>query len=191
MNPKQPEVHHTAFKKKARRKLLLESIEDRILCSATIAVAPEAPVDPAAAGVAVAPATTLSAPADPAPPQLQPVVVADAPAPATTSASPAPAATADATQLTDEQRQALESIVRDSTNQIWFQENVGQFEEGVRYGFKTQFGSMLVYDDHIRIMANQVDPVTGAVGIHTVDITFNGGSPWQIVAGGESGVLGS
>ena len=80
MNPKHPEAHQKSFKKKARRKLLLESIENRILCSATTAVAPEAPVDLAAAGVAVAPATSLSAPADPAPPQSQSVVVADAPA---------------------------------------------------------------------------------------------------------------
>ncbi len=185
MNRKPPEMPHTVTKKKTRRKLLMESIEDRILCSATMAVAPEAPVDPVAAGIAVAPVTAVSAPADPAPSQVQPATVA-APVPA-----PVAAANAGATQLTDAQRQALESIVRDSTSQIWFQENVGQFEQGVRYGFKTQFGSMLVYDDHIRIMSNQIDPVTGVVGIHTVDITFNGSSPWQIVPGGESGVLGS
>ena len=95
MNRKPPEVHHTETKKKTRRKLLMESIEDRILCSATTAVAHEAPVDPATAGIAVAPATAVSAPANPAPSQAQPATVA-APVPA-----PVTAANAEATQLTD------------------------------------------------------------------------------------------
>ncbi len=45
MNPKRPEVNRTQFKKKARRKLLLESIEDRILCSAAPQVAVTVPAN--------------------------------------------------------------------------------------------------------------------------------------------------
>ena len=62
----------------------MESIEDRILCSATVPVAPAPPVDPAAAGVAVAPAATESAPAIPAPAPAQ-VAAVVAPSPAAAS----------------------------------------------------------------------------------------------------------
>ncbi|MGB8168786.1 MAG: Calx-beta domain-containing protein, partial [Chthoniobacteraceae bacterium] len=94
--------------------------------------------------------------------------------------------------LTDEQRQAIEAVVRDSTSQIWFEKNVGQFAEGVRFGFRTSFGSMMVYDDHLQILVNQTDPATGAVGVHAVNVSFTGGNAaWQIVPGGESGVAGS
>jgi hypothetical protein len=34
-------------------------------------------------------------------------------------------------------------------------ENVGQFDPAVRYGFRTQFGGMLVYDDHVRIVSTR------------------------------------
>ena len=176
--------------KRRGKKLLMEAIEDRILCSATVApgIVPDNNTAAVAAATAVAPPSTAGNVPSAAP---QPVAAA-APAPATAPVAPAPAAAStDGTQLTSEQRQALESVVRDSTNQIWFEQNVGQFEAGVRYGFKTQFGAMLVYDDHLRIVSAQTDPVTGAVGTHTVDITFKGSSLWQIVPGGESGVLGS
>ena len=85
---------------------------------------------------------------------------------------PAPAPEASAS-LTEEQRADINSVIRESTNQIWFEENVGQFEEGVKYGFKTRFGAMLVYSDHLRIVANQTDPETGEVGLQVMDVTLD------------------
>lgn len=94
--------------------------------------------------------------------------------------------------LTEQQRKAISSVVRDSTEQIWFQENVGQFPSSVRYGFKTGFGSMLVYDDHLRIVAKQKDKDSGTVGLQAVDITFPGGTTgWEIETGEVSKVAGS
>ncbi len=167
----------------SRRKLLLETIEDRILCDAAPQVDPEALE---AAKKAAATQTAVKA--------TGPITVAEANAQQTTAphaTAPEVDSTTAAAQLTDEQRAAVESMVKESTNTIWFQENVGQFAPDVRYGFKTQFGSMLVYDDHIQIIANQVDPETGEVGLHAVDINFEGSNFWQVVAGQESGVLGS
>ena len=94
--------------------------------------------------------------------------------------------------FTGEQRQAIESVIRDSTAQIWFEQNVGQFAKAVRYGFRTTFGSMLVYDDHLQILANQTDPLTHRVGIHAVSMSFIGSNgAWQIVPGGLSDVTGT
>ena len=116
--------------------------------------------------------------------------------PASVGAAQAPVAgsltTSSASTLTSEQRAAITDLVKDSTQQIYFQQNVGQFPAGVLYGFKTTFGSMLVYNDHLRILVNQFDAATGAVGVQAVDITFPGGvAPWQIVPGGASPVSGS
>ena len=94
--------------------------------------------------------------------------------------------------LTDEQRQAVKAVLRDSTSQIWFEKNAGQFATGVRYGFRTTFGSMMVYDNHLQILANQTNPENGEAGIHAVNLSFVGGNAaWQIVPGGLSGVVGS
>ena len=95
-------------------------------------------------------------------------------------------------KLSDHERAAINAVVRDSTEQIWFQENVGQFPVGVRYGFKTTFGSMLVYKNHLQIVANQMDAATGSVGLQAVDITFPGGTEaWEITTGGISKVAGN
>lgn len=94
-------------------------------------------------------------------------------------------------QLTDAQRAEVGAAVRESTNQIWFEQNQGQMPAGAKYGFKTPFGSMLVYDDHLQVIANQTDPATGNVGVHSVDLYFPGSQPWEIVPGGASGVVGS
>jgi hypothetical protein len=191
MPRKRSKSHQKDRQVKVRKKLLLESIEERILCSATVDPAATFSENEFLAAAAFAPTTTTttSAPVPTADTALAPAAAAPSPTPvASTSVAPLPT---DGSQLTDEQRAALQSVVKDSTNQIWFQENVGQFAEGVLYGFKTQFGGMLVYADHLSILSNQTDPVTGAVGIHTVNITFNGSTPWQIVPGGESGVLGT
>ncbi|MDD2923187.1 MAG: hypothetical protein PHQ36_12950, partial [Anaerolineales bacterium] len=94
--------------------------------------------------------------------------------------------------LTSEQRQAIETVLRDSTSQIWFEKNVGQFAKGARYGFRTAFGSMLVYDDHLQIITNQTDPATNQTGVHAVNMAFVGGNAaWQIVPGGLSSVRGA
>ena len=106
-----------------RRPLILETLEDRILCSASVPVeaAPEAhKADAATASAAVA--VTTDAPA-PVPAPASSTHATSAPPP--TAAAPA----ADTTQLTDAQRAAIESVVKDSTNTIWFQQNVGQFAE--------------------------------------------------------------
>ncbi|MEQ1860175.1 MAG: isopeptide-forming domain-containing fimbrial protein, partial [Chthoniobacteraceae bacterium] len=162
----------------SRRKLLLETIEDRILCDAAPQVDPAALKAAEAAGAVQVAADAVAA-------------LEAAPAASTDAAAPLPEGATASAQLTDEQRAAIENVVRDSTNKIGFQENVGQFAPDVRYGFRTQFGGMLVYDDHISVLSNQTDPVTGEVGVHTVNIDFTGSSPWQIVPGGESGVFGS
>ncbi len=110
------------------------------------------------------------------------------------SAAPARSETdfAQPEKLTEKQRAAIHSVVRDSTEQIWFQENVGQFPKEARYGFKTTFGSMLIFENHLRIVANQRDAATGVVGVQAVDLAFPGGTgAWEIVTGGASAVTGS
>ena len=167
-----------------RRKLLLETFEERILCSVT-APAPHAPTKEMAAVTQLTASPTATIAAAP-PPGLQHAPVDPAAAAGTTAQN------SSASTLTDEQRKAIDAVVRDSTSQIWFEKNVGQFAAGVRYGFRTAFGSMMVYDDHLQILVNQTDPVTGAVGVHAVNVSFTGGNAlWQIVPGASSGVAGS
>lgn len=174
--------------KPRRKPLLLESYEDRILCDAAPVVDPKTLPE---AEVAVVAEHSTAAPA-PAPESSNAADPVDAPVAAVSSnAAPAPESQGMAT-LTEEQPADINSVIRESTNQIWFQENVGQFEEGVKYGFKTRFGAMLVYSDHLRIVANQTDPETGEVGLQVMDVTFDGGNVnWDILTGGESGVTGS
>lgn len=94
--------------------------------------------------------------------------------------------------LTDEQRQAIESVMRDSTSQIWFESNVGQFAESVHYGFRTVFGAILIYDDHLQIIARQTDEADNLLGTHSVNVSFvDGSNAWQIVPGGSSEVVGT
>ncbi len=154
-----------------RRELLLESFEDRILCDAAPLVAIEQHTLPHANSTIHATTGEKTA-----------VPIAHPSATEPTTSAP----------LTDTQRQAIQDVVRDSTAQIWFEKNAGQFAEGVRFGFRTSFGSMMVYDDHLQIRANQTDPQTGKVGVHTVNVSFTGSNhSWQIVPGESSGVGGS
>ena len=112
----------------------------------------------------------------------QPVVATDA------STNPVSANT----ELTDAQRTVIGQIVRDSTDQIFFEKNVGQFADGVLYGFRTTFGAMLVYTDHLRLIANQTDPGTGTAGQQVIDIQFSGSNAnWSVVPGDASDVRGS
>ncbi|HYR57217.1 MAG TPA: hypothetical protein VEO95_01250, partial [Chthoniobacteraceae bacterium] len=171
----------------SRRKLLLETFEDRILCSVAAPVAMDAPVKDHAltSHLTATPGVTIG----PAAPTGLQDATADAPA---TAAAATLAQASSSGALTDEQRQAIADVVRDSTAQIWFEKNVGQFAPGVLYGFRTAFGSMMVYDDHLQILVNQTDPATGAVGVHAVNVSFTGGNAvWQIVPGASSGVGGS
>jgi uncharacterized repeat protein (TIGR01451 family) len=120
----------------------------------------------------------------------------DAPSSALTAPSVASAsltgADASGPTLTDAQRQALQQVVRSSTNDIWFEQNVGQFPTTALYGFRTSFGAMLVFDDHLQIIAMQSDPVTGLQGQQVIDVTFAGANAdWTAVPGGASGVTGS
>ena len=108
------------------------------------------------------------------------------------AASPSAArAEAGSEVLTKEQRAAINDVVRESTNKIWFEKNVGQFAPGVLYGFRTQFGGMLIYSDHVRVISRQSDAESGVVGLHTTDITFAGANPWEVVPGAESEVTGT
>ena len=94
--------------------------------------------------------------------------------------------------LTSEQRQSVEAVIRESTSTIWFEENIGQFAEGVRYGFRATFGSMLIYDDHLQIIARQTDEANTLLGTHSVNVLFvDGNNAWQIVPGGSSEVIGT
>jgi hypothetical protein len=109
-------------------------------------------------------------------------------APANSAASPESTNTG----LSDAQRKTIEQLVRDSTDQIWFEKNVGQFPSGALYGFRTTFGAMLVYGDHLSLIANQTDVATGEVGQQVVNLQFIGSQGnWSIVPGGASEVLGS
>jgi|GEM_PF-503812 len=93
--------------------------------------------------------------------------------------------------LSADQRNQINSVVRNSTNQIWFEKNVGQFPTDARYGFKTAFGKTLVYDNHIQLISNQVDPMKQNDGFQTVNISFTGSNPtWSITPGGASSVSG-
>ena len=90
------------------------------------------------------------------------------------------------------QRQAIERVVRGSTDKIWFENNVGQFPANARYGFRTTFGAMLVYDDHLRLISRQSDPTSKGQGQQVVDISFTGANTkWTIVPGGASETIGS
>ena len=143
--------------------LRVEELEERIVPSAT----PDA--------ILSAPPTSLVAAVAPISPGGYATTSADA-----------------STSLTDAQRQAIQNVVRSSTDQIWFEQNVGQFPQGARYGFRTTFGAMLVYDDHLQIISTQTDPVTGAKGQQVVDIRFSGSNAnWAMAPGASSGVLGS
>ena len=164
-----------------RRPLLLETFEDRILCSASVPVDPAVAPQKAAAAVAAPPVAVTAAVPAPTPAAPDPASAA-----ALTPTAGAPA------QLTDVQRAAIQSVVRDSTNQIYFEKNAGQYPVGVQYGFRTNFGAMLVYADHLRIISNQTDAATGAVGVQAVDISFTGSAGnWDIVPGGQSAVTGA
>ncbi len=100
--------------------------------------------------------------------------------------------TAPQAPLSDLQRQALNQVVKASTDQIWFEQNVGQFPAAARYGFRTSFGAMLVYDDHVQLISTQNDPARGAAGQQVVDIRFTGSNAtWTILPVGASTVLGS
>src|SRR5439155_10883122 len=101
-------------------------------------------------------------------------------------------AVSSATTLSDAQRQGLEQVVRASTNQIWFEQNVGQFPQSALYGSRTTFGAMLVYDDHLQLISTQTDTATGTYqGQQVVDVRFTGSNAhWDIVPGSASDVSG-
>src|SRR5262249_44942809 len=65
------------------------------------------------------------------------------------------------------------------------------FAPGVEFGFRTKFGGMLVYRDHLRLVSRQKDPATGKIGTHSTDIHFTGGSSWEMTPGGASEVQGN
>ncbi|HLX64913.1 MAG TPA: PKD domain-containing protein [Planctomycetota bacterium] len=101
-------------------------------------------------------------------------------------------ASAEATSLNGEQRRALQNVVRESTNRIWFEQNAGQFPQGVRYGFRTSFGQTLVYDDHLQLVSRQVNAKGEYEGRQVVDVRFPGSNPsWSIEPGGASDVAGT
>lgn len=81
--------------------------------------------------------------------------------------------------------------LKQSTNSIWFERNQGQFQDkNIRYGFRTPFGSMGVFDNKLRIVSKQ--DAQKKKGYQVVDISFTGAQKsWQIEPGNRSEVKGA
>ena len=89
-------------------------------------------------------------------------------------------------------RKAVSETLRQSSNDIWFEKNDGQFgNSDVLYGFRTSFGSMGVYKNKLRVVTEQIENGKNA-GKQIVDITFPGSlQNWAVVPGSISAVNGS
>lgn len=94
--------------------------------------------------------------------------------------------------ISDAKKKSVVHTLRQSTNIIWFEKNEGQFiDERIRFGFRTAFGIIGVFDNKLRIVARQSDKEKTSAH-HVVDITFPGSlKNWQIETGEESTVQGS
>ncbi|MCW3126417.1 MAG: outer rane adhesin like protein, partial [Bacteroidetes bacterium] len=104
--------------------------------------------------------------------------------------------------VTPDVKQAMMNVLRKSTNQIFFEQNAGQFHNpDVMYGFRTHFGSMGVYHNKLRLVTRQGEGENPGeiekdeddkTELHIVDITFPG-SPnnWTVQPGSKSATIGS
>lgn len=93
---------------------------------------------------------------------------------------------------------AVKNTLRASTNAIWFEKNAGQFgTNDVLYGFRTDFGSMAVYNNKLRIISKQreteeKDEDEEELHMQIMDITFPGSANnWTVEPGSKSAVLGT
>ncbi len=180
-----PRVRRTSAQVLEHRSLLFESLEDRRLL-ATDALTFQ--LDPNLGATAYIPGTGLQG--------SESVVVSAAKGSGPTSGDGSGSSSVSVggakNGLSDAQRAAIEQVVRDSTDKIWFENNVGQFPEGVQYGFRTTFGSMLVYEDHLRLISRQSDEATQTDGQQIVDLRFAGShASWHVEPGENMGVIGS
>lgn len=89
-------------------------------------------------------------------------------------------------------RQTSLHTLKQSSNVIWFEKNDGQFpDKKIKYGFRTSFGMIAVFDDKLRMVARQSEKEK-TTGYQVVDITFPGSlKNWDIQPGGKSEVKGS
>lgn len=89
-------------------------------------------------------------------------------------------------------QQASINTLRQSTDVIWFEKNIGQFaDEKIQYGFRTAFGIIGVFNNKLRMVARQSERDKTS-GHQVVDISFPG-SPgnWNIETGEKSTVEGT
>lgn len=95
---------------------------------------------------------------------------------------------------TQESDASIRETLKSSSNTIWFQENRGQLPSEVLYSFRTSFGAMFVFNDHLQLSgikatdifktADSIYSDQGALRqeTHTVNISFKGGnSAFQVV----------
>lgn len=89
------------------------------------------------------------------------------------------------------QQSSLQTL-RQSTNVIWFEKNEGQFpDKKIRYGFRTPFGIIGVFENKLRMVARQSEKKS-TTGYQVVDITFPGSlNNWNIIPGSRSQVKGT
>ncbi len=89
-------------------------------------------------------------------------------------------------------RQAASQTLKESSNNIWFEKNDGQFgNPNVLYGFRTSFGSMGVYNNKLRVVTEQSENGKNT-GQQIIDITFPGSlQNWAVSPGNKSVVKGS
>jgi hypothetical protein len=90
------------------------------------------------------------------------------------------------------QQQSAVQTLKESSNDIWFEKNAGQFADNkILYGFNTAFGSIGVFNDKLRLVTKQ--EVNGKnAGFQVVDITFPGSlKKWTVTPGTVSAVKGS
>ncbi|MBL0358658.1 MAG: T9SS type A sorting domain-containing protein [Chitinophagaceae bacterium] len=90
------------------------------------------------------------------------------------------------------QKQSASQTLKESSNDIWFEKNAGQFtDKNILYGFNTSFGSMGVFSNKLRLVTKQHDKDKN-IGYQIVDITFPGSlNNWSVLPGQLSPVKGS
>jgi hypothetical protein len=96
------------------------------------------------------------------------------------------------TELQAQIKQTTTQTLKESSNNIWFEKNDGQFgNPDVLYGFRTPFGSMGVYKNKLRIVTEQKEN-NKSIGQQIVDINFPGAlQNWSILPGKKSDIKGA
>ncbi|MFM2358918.1 MAG: hypothetical protein RLY16_911, partial [Bacteroidota bacterium] len=91
-----------------------------------------------------------------------------------------------------QQQLDFQSLLKQSEQTIWFEENLGQFgNSAVLYGWRTSFGSMGVYQNKLRLVTRQTKDGKD-YGMQVVDVKFPGSTnQWTIEANHRSPVQGT